>query len=304
MALKGVYSYKNIDSTVDYNSRSAKILSRGIYHGGDLVHNGTLTVTIKPFIAHGVDGLVVISDSDVTLPVVSGEISYLICQAMYQLGTDPLIEMRVVSETEWTSSPNKDFFITFAKYNLYPGPFSFVDDATPDYSVSDYVDKAGRNEWRRAGASLAALPLYKNKDGDTRVALDTRIAYTWKSATKAWVPLATKAANVVSLPYLGVTATDVQTAIQQIATQLAVTTLSDRVINTVYADTTATYYLFVPFTRKFLVVPSGINLGAAGSYSLNVASVVLDDLSTNGFVLAITPAAVGLTTIDRTWVTT
>lgn len=84
------------------------------------------------------------------------------------------------------------------------------DDAAPNYASNFYItdgqslvtaisnlDAAlnalsgvvGAISWKAPVANFAALPVVGNVDGDVRLVLDTRIAYTWHSATTDWRPV-------------------------------------------------------------------------------------------------------------------
>lgn len=80
-------------------------------------------------------------------------------------------------------------------------------DDTPVYGSNNYVTDgsdlateigvldanlgsvAGSIRWKEPVADFAALPLVGNLDGDVRLTLDTRVAYTWHTATTDWRPL-------------------------------------------------------------------------------------------------------------------
>lgn len=59
--------------------------------------------------------------------------------------------------------------------------------------------------WKDSVANFAALPGSGNTDGDVRLVLDTRVIYSWKSSTTAWVETGrwkSPVANVAALPTL------------------------------------------------------------------------------------------------------
>ena len=80
-------------------------------------------------------------------------------------------------------------------------------DAAPNYTSNNYVTDgqslvtaisaldaatggiAGSIRWKEPVANFAALPATGNLDGDVRLTLDTRVAYTWHSATSLWQPI-------------------------------------------------------------------------------------------------------------------
>ena len=234
MALRGIYGYRHPDPSLDYNTRTAKIIDRAILDGGTVSYTGSLVVRIAPFIAHTVDGLVVLSSDTEQLTLVDNQVNYLVCFARYQPSSDPLIQMRVVTELEWASSINRSYFITFAKFDLVTdrplNGFALVDATFADYSESDYSDKLGKSVWRSPSATVAALPTTQNRTGDTRLALDNYVSYTWNGT--AWVATKTVASSVVSSPYGPISATNVQTAIQQLASLSAASNFANNVVVT------------------------------------------------------------------------
>jgi hypothetical protein len=238
MALSGIYKYKNADSSLNHNQRSAGIIDRAILDGGVLTYTGSLNVQIAPFIAHGFDGLVVISTAQETLTLTDGQSNYIVCLARYISTGDPEIVLKVVSEVEWLTSVDRNYFITFAKFDLIAGGFASVDDDDADYSVSDYSDKLGKHAWRLPATTVATLPTARNKIGDVRVALSDKIARVWTGTL--WQGLGTLAVNVTSTPVGSVSATNVQTAIQQLEGLIAGAASASSVSFTPSGDIVAT----------------------------------------------------------------
>jgi hypothetical protein len=238
------------------------------------------------------------------MTLTTGQINYIICFAQYQSAAAPLIEMQVVTEPTWTSSINKDYFITFAKFDLTVGSFPPVTANEADYSVSDYSDKLGKGNWRKTAATQATLPTAQNLNGDTRIALDDRVSYTWNSTTKTWIPTKTKATQVVFTLYPGLVSTDVQSAIQEVATNNLVPSniaQNDRVIYSTYA--TGSFIFFVPFIRKFLVAPGSVNIATLVAGETNISTATVTAITTKGFTITVVPTVTGMTTLARDWLT-
>jgi hypothetical protein len=172
-------------------------------------------VRITPFIAHTVDGLVVLSSAKESLTLINNQVNYLVCYAQYQATAQPIIQMRVITQLEWDTSVHRQYFITFAKFDLVTGqPHAFVDATHADYSQSDYSDKLGRNSWRLPGTTVSTLPVVQNRKGDTRVALDSLVTYTWTGT--AWQAMKTLASVVTVVPTGNISATNVQAALVQL----------------------------------------------------------------------------------------
>jgi len=188
VAIKPVLQYRNPDSTSDLNSSQAKIIDRAIFDGGSLTLSGTsLQVTVDPFVIAGYDGMVAVSDASETVSVPALGTYYLILHLEYRTLTAPLANLQVVPETTWLTSVSKNFFVTFAKFTM-PGAVTAMTDpgVVVDYSVGDWADKLGKTGWRSPVASSAALPMEGNRDGDTRLTLDTYTSYAWQSGLGAW----------------------------------------------------------------------------------------------------------------------
>jgi len=187
MTLRGIFSYQNLDSTSDLNALNAKIIDRGIYNNGLLIPSSTsLEVSIAPFVAVSYDGMVVQSDATETATIPANATSYLVCFAKWLSGSAPQLSIEVLTEVEWGTSTNRDYFITFAKLVVPSGATSILDTYI-SYSDADYADKAGKNSWRPRVSNYALLPDIGNRHGDTRVA-DNR-AYYWDSTLGVWSPL-------------------------------------------------------------------------------------------------------------------
>lgn len=188
MAIKPVLHYRNPDSTYDLNSSQARIVDKAIFDGGTLTLSSTAAdVTVAPFIVAGYDGMVAISDASETLSVpADGTDYYLILHLEYRTLTAALANLLVVPASTWTSSVSKNFFVTFARFNVPAGSVMTDLGVTVDYSVGDWADKLGKTGWRSPVANLAALPTEGNRDGDARITLDTSTAYTWQALTSTW----------------------------------------------------------------------------------------------------------------------
>lgn len=197
MAIKPILQFRNQDSTLDLNNTQARIVDRAIFDGGTLTPSAvSLQVTIAPFIATGFDGMVAVSDTTETrsipAPASAGpdRVSYLILHLEYRSLTTPIFNLQVVPETTWATSISRSFFVTFAKFTVPFGSTSLTDPGVEiDYSEGDWADKLGKTGWRMPVATVASLPTTQNRDGDVRIAFDTRLAYTWNASTATWTPI-------------------------------------------------------------------------------------------------------------------
>lgn len=288
MTLKGIFSYRNADTSSDYNERMAKVIGKSILDGGTIAYTGTLTVYIRPFVAVSADGMTVISDDSTALTLTNGDVWYIVCLAQHQSSSPAILDMQVITEAAWLSSINKAYFITFAKFDLSAGGFSSVTDTDADYSVSDYSDKLSKSNWRAAVDTFSLLPTSQNRNGDTRVVLATNIPYTWNSTTKTWLQLKTSASQVSFSAYPGILATTVQTAIQELKDNLITNEAGAASIligNTSVAVTFASPILTTPL--RVLLTPRG-----------NIGSPWVTGLSSTGMTINIASAAGATTQVD------
>lgn len=188
MTLRGIFSYNQLDSTSDMNSHLARIIDRGIFYGGVLSLSGTsLQITIPPFIAVGYDGMVVTSDASTTVTIPAGN-NYLVCHARWLSGSAPYIVIKTVTESNWLTSSDRYYYITFAKL-VVPLGATYINSSYVSYSSSDYADVLGKSPWRPRVSAYSLLPSIGNRHGDIRVANDR--AYQWDSVSSTWISLLT-----------------------------------------------------------------------------------------------------------------
>lgn len=184
--IKPLLTWRNPDSTQDINAVSS-LLNKGIYEGGALTASGmNLNVTIAPFWAKSSGGLTAYSDATETVTLTPGTTQYLVLFAKYGIPAST-VEMQLVSSVTWSTSPNKDYFVTFAKI-VTPALATVATAATITYDEAEYTEKLGKSAWRPAVASLAALPIVGNRSGDIRITLDTFTLYVWDAVTLSWSP--------------------------------------------------------------------------------------------------------------------
>ncbi len=197
MAIKPILQFRNQDSTLDLNTTQARIVDRAIFDGGTLTPSAvSLQVSIAPFIVTGYDGMVAVSDSTETrsipAPAAAGpdRVSYLVLHLEYRSLTSPIVNLQVIPETTWSTSVSRNYFVTFAKFSIPFGATALTDPGVEiDYSVGDWADKLGKTGWRMPVSTVASLPTTHNRDGDVRIAFDTRLAYQWNASTSAWAPI-------------------------------------------------------------------------------------------------------------------
>jgi len=315
MTLKGIFSWQGLDNTNDLNALNAKIVDRGIFDGGSIDLSGvSLQVSINPFVAVSYDGMVVQNDAVIAVSVPAGATNYLVCFAKWIHGSAPTIEIQLVNHVTWTTSINKNYFITFAKITV-PGGATSIDPSYMDWSVSDYADKGGKIGWRPRSASFAALPTTGNKVDDVRVG--GQKLYYWDQGTLTWKILAGKEAGDIAVTPSGIlTATNLQGTVNQTAAALASLLATDTQVKNipfvfsgecVAPPGMGFYFYTINFPSPFFVVSPSVVDGGPGSGTGTPApgietniNVVFDIIvMPNYMIIAVLPLAVGGFIVDR-----
>lgn len=183
--IKPLLTWRNPDSTADLNTLSS-LFNKGIYEGGLLTpSSANLTVSIAPFIAKTSGGLMVQSDAAEVVTLTPGQTQYLVLFAKYNSPSASNAEIQLLSSAAWSTSPQRDYFITFAKITT-PALATLATSATISYLEGEYTEKYGKQSWRPSVANFAALPTAGNRKGDIRLALDTYTIYVWDSVSLTW----------------------------------------------------------------------------------------------------------------------
>lgn len=138
MAMHAIFRFENLDSTRDLNSRFEGLFKRGIYDGGSVEIVGS-SVKVSKFKAITEDGMAVISDDDIIVPIPSTRNSYyIILNAKYVIDGDPIIEVRAV---DVTAIGNYDSPVKFAMFSN-----NTINTNNIDYR--DVVDAVGKNYYK------------------------------------------------------------------------------------------------------------------------------------------------------------
>ena len=210
MSLRAVFSYENLDSTADLNLRFEKLVSKGVFFGGNVIANGTTnSITINPFRAASFDGMVIV-DSDPTSIVVPGnQKSYLCLHAKYNMPAAPTLAWVVHTQITYNADPNKDYLILFGTVDLSlsSGPaFSNL----VSYAERDSVSVVSRDSYLGAFTNLTALQSEypataptQQKNNDIALAA-VGIAgvptwYRWDAASGAFVAFGAYANEIAAL---------------------------------------------------------------------------------------------------------
>jgi len=157
MALRAVFAYENLDSTADLNLRFEKVISRGVFFGGDIVANGTTnTVTVQAFRASTQDGMVAIDTATTEIVVPGNQKSYLCLLAKYNAPNAPQLSWIVHTSATYQADPNKLFLIVFGTVDLSAsaGP---VFSNLVSYQERDVVTAVGRDSYLGSYPDVTSL---------------------------------------------------------------------------------------------------------------------------------------------------
>jgi len=172
MALSAIFSFRNLDSTEDLNTRYRDLFNRGIYNGGIVTPvAGQLKVDVTSFLAMSYDGMMVKGNTTERLDVVAGQNNFVVCRAVYSSSAAPTLTMEVLEESVYNGDAQKDNLIVFATLDLSPTQTEvFATDVST--LLRDEVDPVGRLHLRGNLASDTLLPGTDNRAGDFYVVTD------------------------------------------------------------------------------------------------------------------------------------
>jgi hypothetical protein len=215
VALKTVFRFRNPDSTSDLNRAYASAIGKGIYDGGDVgISPTSLNLTISPFTAVGFDGMIVTSDTPVTLTAHADVVNVVCLFAKYEQNSDPVLRLDVLPSTSVIGSDLEDYFIIFATIDLTDTPINgwlgltYESPSAPpartgvvSFATSNYGEKINHNGVKSAVQNEASLPTQKNSDGDLRYSIADKVVFAWDSATATWIN--TVGSSAATVTYAG-----------------------------------------------------------------------------------------------------
>lgn len=141
MSLRAIFRFENLDSTKDLNDRFSGLFVKGVYEGGEVKASATGTSAIvSPFKALTDDGMAVISDEDIVVPVdVTNNELFIVLNAYYVVDGEPYIDVTTASESEIQANKN---YVKLAK-KISATSYNYSDDA-----CVDKISPVGRNHYR------------------------------------------------------------------------------------------------------------------------------------------------------------
>ncbi len=231
MALRGLFQYRNQDSTKDLNDRFGGLVVKGVFDpgttdgaAGDVTTPvvqpvaGQLNVEILGFVAVGNDGMAVVHEAPPTtiMPVQANLTQYVLLRSTYTPGGNPDLAFEVLSSAAYnalvTSDKNKR--IILAKITLGPGATE-VTNGDIDLRENDIVDKRNRSFIRGVVAAAADLPvdgaleIKRVLTGDVYLAVAERQFYRYDGA--AWQTVTDGAVSTLLTQHLNVSSYEMPT---------------------------------------------------------------------------------------------
>ena len=167
--LSSVFHYGNNDATLDLNDRFRAFINRGILAGGEINPVvAQLNITISPFTAMSVDGMLIMDTAVTTLAIPLNQTSVVSAFAQYTLGGASVLNYVVTEASVFNALPDKKYHIVFGTITVN-SPATFITVANISYALRDLVDYQGRSPFRGWLTSSALLPL-DNPSGTNRPA--------------------------------------------------------------------------------------------------------------------------------------
>lgn len=188
MSIEALLFWRSPDSTERINKMFVNITPKGVYWGGTVTPNpaADLTVTLAQFVCKSYDGMTVrelTATHDITFAT-DGEY-YVGLLARYVAYASPVLELMYYPVSTFSTWPEKDYFIKFARVLIPPGhtgPLSsamiFQDDADDrDFPLPDWGSRI------RVVAAYTDLPT-TGVEGDTIFVIEMQTFYIYYSS--AW----------------------------------------------------------------------------------------------------------------------
>lgn len=138
MAMSKYIDYRTPVSSLAFNGQDKGVIPKGIYNGGALSPGAGLAVRVEPFTVKTFDGLTLSEDAWTTVNISSVGTWYIVLQAIYTGLAPVTTTWRVLTVTQFTTDPNKDYFICFGRVTIPIGATVVTSDMISDYA-SDII---------------------------------------------------------------------------------------------------------------------------------------------------------------------
>lgn len=148
MALKCIFKFESLDSTRSLNQRSELLFKKGIYFGGKITTDETQitnVITVSPFRLISYDGMHVLSDSNISIPLEIGEF-LIVCRAKYVIDDSPDISVLAIEKNVYEDLPDEEKlnYVIFALVSSNSSGIAEIN--TKEYR--EEISQIGRNPCR------------------------------------------------------------------------------------------------------------------------------------------------------------
>jgi hypothetical protein len=173
MAIRTLLRYRNLDSSKDLNDRYVKLVSPGVFYGGEIVPvSAQLKIDLTPWKLFSVDGMVVEETSQtVRLNTPAGQTTVIAVKAVYVDNNDPIVETVAIELSAFNSLVDIDKYVVMG-HVAAPLAATQILSSYINYTPRDSIDKIGRSYFRGYVTSAGLLPASGNRHGDYFVVTD------------------------------------------------------------------------------------------------------------------------------------
>jgi len=164
--MKAIFSFRNVDSTADLNSRWSPLFNKGFYDGGVVTPVPLqLVLSISPFRALSNDGMIVVETATTQLTVIANQTNYLCLQAIYNANAAPTLQWLILEASVYNAYPTIESLIVIATVNV-PALATQITTGMISTTAAHLVDKLGRPNVRGVLTNFNQLPTTGNRPSD------------------------------------------------------------------------------------------------------------------------------------------
>lgn len=195
-------------STAGLNNKTKAVHKKGIIRGdseypGTVIQvAGQLKVRVNKFKAINQDGLLVVSDTTVDMPVAENQTYYVVLHSRYVTDGPSFAEVKLLTTALYQASLFQAEYVIIARFDVAPAATQ-VETADIYYYASDLIERSDRQILRGTVSTVGSLPADGNLPGDMYVVLSGSAeskddaSYTGTAETRnmptlwVWAPEAT-----------------------------------------------------------------------------------------------------------------
>jgi hypothetical protein len=138
--MRAVFAYNNLDDTSDLNAHFKTLVGRGVVSGGEILPvSGTSNITVNPFYASSVDGMIVWETTFTTLSCMPGIVNVVVLRAVYNAPAAPTLSFEVMPVNNYNSDPQKANLIVFGRVDMTAATTTALSQVS--YATRDVVNK-------------------------------------------------------------------------------------------------------------------------------------------------------------------